>query len=189
MLSTPCISRRFLLATSTGICLVKGLGGCISFRARPSPGNGSPGKAYQRESSLTFAGLVEAHNRARGRSGLSPLEVNDLLAVVAREHADDMARHRRMAHRGSDGSSPFRRMERAGYRYGRAAENVAAGQFTLDELMSDWMSSPGHRRNILGQYAEIGTGYATDASGTPYWCVTFGTPVFEGSPSRGPIVG
>ena len=84
-----------------------------------------------------------------------------------------------MSHRGSDGSSPFRRMASAGYRFERAGENVAAGQATLDALMGDWMGSPGHRRNILGKFTEIGAAYATDGSGTPYWCVTFGTPIRE----------
>jgi uncharacterized protein YkwD len=136
-----------------------------------------------------FAGLVAAHTEARAGRGLGALRVDDRLMRAAQEHADDMARWRWMSHRGSDLSSPFRRMERAGYRYRRAAENVAAGQETLQELMSDWMRSPGHRRNILGPYTDIGTGYATDASGTPYWCVTFGTPFPAARPARGENVG
>src|SRR5262249_25809617 len=97
----------------------------------------------------------------------------------------DMARRRRMSHRGRDGSTPFRRMERSGYRYLRAGENVARGQTGVDEVMSGWMSSPGHRRNILGKFTEIGAGYATDAGGTPYWCVPCGPPMRREGPPPG----
>jgi uncharacterized protein YkwD len=146
-----------------------GSAGCVAVAPREAgPARTDPAEA--------FAGLVEEHNRVRGRAGLPPLEVSDRLNDVARRHADDMAARRRMSHRGGDGSSPFRRMDRAGYRYERAAENIAYGQRTLDALMADWMTSPGHKRNILGSYTEIGAAYATDADGTPYWCVTFGTP-------------
>jgi uncharacterized protein YkwD len=133
--------------------------------------------------------LVPAYNPVRIRAGLGPLEVNEPLVAAARRHAGDMAARHRMAHRGSDGSSPLRRTARSGYRLTRAAENVAAGQVTTREVLSDWMASPGHRRNILGPYTEIGTGYATDASGTPYWCVTFGTPARPSGPTARGNVG
>ena len=139
--------------------------------------------------SRTSAGLVEAHNDERARRGLPPLVPDERLDAAAQEHAEDMAARRRMSHRGSDGSSPFRRMERSDYRFRRAAENVAAGQRSVAEVMNDWMRSPGHRRNVLGNFTGIGTGHATDTSGTPYWCVTFGTPAEPIGPSRGPGVG
>lgn len=121
--------------------------------------------------------LVEAHNRVRAEKGLPALTLNPQLEAAARRHASDMAERRRMAHRGSNGSSPFRRMQDEGYQFTRAAENVAMGQPTLDVLMKDWMHSAGHRRNILGNYSEIGAAGAVDKSGNPYWCVTFGTPM------------
>jgi uncharacterized protein YkwD len=73
-------------------------------------------------------------------------------------------------------------MERAGYRFERAGENVAAGQPTVESVMAAWMRSPGHRRNVLGKFSEIGAGVATDRNGTPYWCVTFGNPARFESP-------
>lgn len=145
-----------------------GTAGCVSVAPRPAPPAASTAEA--------FAGLVEAHNRERARKGLPPLAVNDRLTAAAQGHADDMAAHRRMSHRGGDGSSPFRRMSRAGYSYQSAGENVAYGQRSVGAVMSDWMRSSGHRRNILGKFSEIGAAYATDAHGTAYWCVTFGTP-------------
>jgi uncharacterized protein YkwD len=107
---------------------------------------------------------------------LNALEVDSRLNSVAEQHARDMARRGRMSHRGSDFSSPFDRMERAGYRFLNAAENVAAGQTTPEHVMRSWMMSPGHRRNILGKASQIGTACAIGSTGTFFWCVTFGTP-------------
>lgn len=118
--------------------------------------------------------LVEAHDQARARAGLGPLAPDVRLEAAARRHARDMATRHRMTHRGSDGSTPFQRMEAASYRYRRAAENIASGEFTLETLMRGWMTSPPHRRNILGPYTQIGASCATARDGTTYWCVTFG---------------
>jgi len=120
--------------------------------------------------------LVEAHNSLRVRKGLPPLQTDPALSAAAQKHARDMAAHGRMRHRGSDGSTPFQRMSREGYEFRAAAENVAAGQPTADAVMAAWWHSPPHRSNVLGNFSQIGTGTATDADGTPYWCVTFGKP-------------
>jgi uncharacterized protein YkwD len=120
--------------------------------------------------------LVDAHNRIRAEHHLASLTPSGPLEAAAREHARDMARWHVMAHRGSDLSSPFRRMARQGYAFRRAGENVAAGYRSVDAVMSGWMRSLGHRRNILGRFSEIGAACATATDGTPYWCVTFGEP-------------
>jgi len=135
------------------------------------------------------AQVLRSQNAERSRRGLPGLAGNATLNEAARRHADDMAASRRMSHRGSDGSSPFRRLADLGYAYQAAAENVAAGQPTPTAVVSAWMKSPGHRRNVLGPYEEAGAGYATDAAGTPYWCVTFGKPADARAASRAPGVG
>jgi uncharacterized protein YkwD len=176
------------LALSAAVCASACVAGCAAPPTRPGRASAGPGPV-RLEPSEAQAALVEAHNRPRLRAGLPPLAVNDALSLAAQRHADEMAARRRMAHRGVDGSSPFRRMRQAGYAYSRAGENVAAGQATVAEVMAGWMASPGHRRNILGKFTEVGTGYAIDAAGTPYWCVTFGTPAGTGNPAGGPGVG
>jgi uncharacterized protein YkwD len=157
--------------------------GCVAYAPRPRPGPVPPvERAGALDSTEVTEALARAHNRERTRAGRPPLVVSEALTAAARRHADDMAARRRMSHRGSDGSSPFRRMEREGYVFERAAENVAAGQRSTAEVMAAWMASPGHRRNVLGKYDELGAACATDEAGTPYWCVTFGTA----APRRGP---
>ena len=140
--------------------------------ARPEPEpEASPDLAER------VAAVVEAHNRERKEAGLPPMKASARLQAAAQGHARDMAEHEKMNHKGSDGSTPFRRMERQGYSYRRAGENIAYGQRDAEGVMKVWMNSPPHKKNILGGFSQIGVGYATAEDGTPYWCVTFGFPL------------
>lgn len=111
-------------------------------------------------------------NLERRKAGLSPLRFNAQLAAAAQAHSEDMARHRRMSHVGSNGSTAAQRIKGAGYRGRTLAENVANGHSSPEAVVSGWMRSPGHRKNILNPaYQEIGVGYAND-----YWTQNFGRP-------------
>ena len=81
-----------------------------------------------------------------------------------------------MTHEGSDGSNAAQRIERQGYAFTTAAENVAEGARMVAEVMKIWMDSPPHRQNILGSYEQIGYAVARDEDGKPYWCVNFASP-------------
>jgi uncharacterized protein YkwD len=120
--------------------------------------------------------VVKAHNRLRAAAKRPALAVSSKLQAAAERHAKDMAAHKLMAHKGSDGSSAINRITSAGYQYRRAGENIAAGYFTTDALMKGWMNSPRHKRNVLGSFSQIGVAYATAEDGKRYWCVTFGLP-------------
>jgi uncharacterized protein YkwD len=120
--------------------------------------------------------VVEAHNKIRAEAKLTKLTVNRKLTAAAQAHAEDMAARRRMTHTGGDGSSSTERVKARGYRYFRTGENVAAGRLSVDRVIKGWMDSPGHKRNILGGFSEIGVGCAVDEDGKRYWCVTFGLP-------------
>ena len=120
--------------------------------------------------------VVLAHNRIRADAKLPVLAVSPRLEAAAQAHARDMAKHRKMTHKGSDGSNPFDRIVAQGYKYRRAGENVAVGYFTTERLMKGWMDSPHHKKNILGSFSQIGVACATASDGKRYWCVTFGLP-------------
>ena len=139
-------------------------------RVRPSPESDSSADPD------VVQAVFDAHNAERSRRRLPALSLNSELSVAAQGHADDMARRGKMAHRGGDGSSPFDRIKRVGYSFQIAGENVAYGFDRVESVMTGWMKSPGHRRNILGDYSEIGVGRAIAQAGASYWCVTFGTP-------------
>ncbi len=106
-----------------------------------------------------------------------PLRVDARLVDAARAHGADMATHGYFAHESQDGTSPFQRMERAGYTAFAAAENIAAGQRTPAEVVEGWRTSPGHCRNLYdADLGEVGVGYVYDASSPyrHYWVQDFG---------------
>jgi uncharacterized protein YkwD len=120
--------------------------------------------------------LVEGHNKERSKEGLPPLKLEDRLTEAALAHAKDMAQQEVMTHDGSDGSHPNERVSRTGYRYLNTGENVAKGYKTVPEVMKAWMISPPHKKNILGDYSEIGLAVVYGEDGRSYWCTEFGKP-------------
>ncbi|MEU6369332.1 CAP domain-containing protein [Streptomyces sp. NPDC046931] len=121
----------------------------------------------------TVARIVQLVNAERSRAGCSPVTLNATLTKVAQAHSEDMASHRNMSHTGSDGSSPGDRITRAGYSWSTYGENVAYGYSTPEQVMAGWMSSPGHKANILDcAFKQIGVGLAQPNS---YWTQDFAT--------------
>ena len=88
-------------------------------------------------------------NDYRGSKGLKPLRLDPMLTVAAKMHSRDLAKTDRISHYGSDGSSPWDRVKRAGYNAKIAAENVGTGQASLEEVFKGWTESPDHNRNLL----------------------------------------
>lgn len=128
-------------------------------------------------------GVLRIVNRKRERVGLKPLSLNSKLTKAAQAHTKDMAVNDFFSHTGSDGSSLGDRLDRVGYSYSYAAENIAAGSSTPKGVMNQWMNSPGHRANILSsKVTQIGIGYyyqPNDGGTTPYghyWTQDFGKP-------------
>ena len=102
---------------------------------------------------LSPASARQALNAFRAENGLAPLAVSPRLQQAARAQARDMARTGNFDHRGTDGSDPMVRVQRAGYSPCYVSENIARGQRSLAEVMAGWADSPGHRRNMLSQSA------------------------------------
>ncbi|GFE27230.1 CAP domain-containing protein [Streptomyces nigrescens] len=142
-------------------------------KTSPAPAaSPSAAKATAKASGAT-ARVVELVNDERRKAGCSPLTVNAKLTKAAQDHSKDMADHRNMSHTGSDGSSPEDRITRAGYNWSSYGENVAYGYSTPESVMEGWMTSPGHKRNILDcSFKEIGVGHAQPDD---YWTQNFGT--------------
>jgi uncharacterized protein YkwD len=120
--------------------------------------------------------LLEAHNKVREDAKLPALTLDPKLNAAALVHAKDMAEHDMMSHEGTDGSTFNQRIDRQGYRFKSAAENVAFGQRTVAQAMKSWMNSPHHKENILGPYAQVGFAVMQDNEGRSYWCADFAMP-------------
>jgi uncharacterized protein YkwD len=120
------------------------------------------------------ARVNELTNQQRAANGCGPLRTDGGLTNAARAHSADMAANNYFSHTGRDGSDFVVRAQRAGYQ-NASAENIAWGYRTADEVVTGWMNSEGHRRNILNcTYVAVGVGIGTKADGTPYYTQDFG---------------
>ena len=123
--------------------------------------------------------VVRYTNEARARSGLPALHPSGALMEAATIHARQMAAAQRAEHTISGAQYPSMqsRLAAVGYAYLQAAENVAWNQSSAQAAVSSWMSSSGHRANILDPgLTEIGAAMARSTRGEPYWIQVFGRP-------------
>jgi uncharacterized protein YkwD len=120
--------------------------------------------------------LITLINQQRAQNGLPPLQKSDALCQAARLHSNDMAQNNFLSHTGSDGSSPWDRLADAGYHLWTGGENVGAGYPTAADMVNGWMNSAGHRANILGNFCDVGAGYAYSGTSTyrHYWTLDLG---------------
>jgi uncharacterized protein YkwD len=98
---------------------------------------------------------------------------------AAQIHAQQMVALGQMAHvlPAAQYPEPEDRLAAVRYDWLAYAENVAYGQSHPAAAVSSWMSSSGHRANMLNSsMTELGTGFARDAGGRPYYVQVFARP-------------
>jgi uncharacterized YkwD family protein/spore coat assembly protein SafA len=118
--------------------------------------------------------VIDLTNRERAKNGLAPLKADWQLSRVARYKSADMRDKRYFSHTSPTYGSPFTMMKNFNISYQAAAENIAAGQTSAEEVVKAWMESPGHRKNILdARMTHIGVGYAKGGSYRHYWTQMF----------------
>jgi len=95
-------------------------------------------------------------NLRRIASHLAPLRLEPRLCAVAESHARDMAARKYFDHRSPEGVGPFERLDRAGWRYRYAGENLALA-VNAPEAAAQLYGSPDHRANMLEpHYSRVG---------------------------------
>ncbi len=103
--------------------------------------------------------IVRLVNQERAKQGLKPLTENWEISRVARIKSQDMANDNYFSHDSLTYGTPFKMLSNYGIKYSQAAENIAKGQKTAQEVVNSWMNSTGHRANILNpNYNQIGVG-------------------------------
>ena len=121
--------------------------------------------------------VVDAVNKERAAAGLGSLSMDAELTEVAMQRAAETALY--FSHTRPDGSDCFSASDRIN------AENIAAGSSTPAGVMNQWMTSPGHKANILGSgWSSIGVGCVKVGSIT-YWVQVFGSDKASGSVPTG----
>lgn len=115
--------------------------------------------------------VITLTNAERAKEGLPALQADTTLMQSARAKSDDMAKNNYFSHTSPTYGSPFDQMKSFGISYKAAAENIAQGQKTPQEVVEAWMNSSGHRANIMNSsYTHIGVGYSSNGN---YWTQQF----------------
>jgi uncharacterized YkwD family protein/spore coat assembly protein SafA len=117
--------------------------------------------------------VLDLTNKARAANGLKPLKMDWELQRVARYKSKEMRDKGYFSHTSPTYGSPFQMMKAFKIQYRSAGENIAAGQQTPQQVVDAWLKSPGHRKNIMGNYEYIGVGYAKGGSQRHYWTQQF----------------
>lgn len=130
------------------------------------------------------------HNQIRAQRGLPLLKENAKLRSAATGHSNDMVSRGFFEHTTPNGVTMVQRIRAARYtspRFGWAlGENLAwgTGEYgAVRSIFQAWMRSPDHRKNILGDYRELGmsvqVGTLDGQTGTRVWTQHFGTQCGE----------
>ncbi len=117
--------------------------------------------------------ILQAVNAIRAKHRLPKLQLHPSLQKAAREQSKLMAKADKMSHKVGFRQGFSTRLKRAGYR-GLAAENIARGQPTLGRVLSGWMNSRGHRRNMLHPRMRYFGLSVAKGSGRNYWAMVLG---------------
>ena len=118
--------------------------------------------------------VLDLVNVERTKRGISALTLDSNLSSVATKKSQDMVNKNYFDHTSPTYGSPFDMMKQFGISYRTAGENIAKGQKTPQEVVTAWMNSEGHRKNILNpNFTNLGVGIAKDSKGTTYWTQMF----------------
>ena len=105
-------------------------------------------------------------NEERIKAGLTALREDPALTQAACTRAREIVR--KFSHTRPDGTAWSSVSARA------FGENIAMGQRTADKVMAAWLTSPGHRANILrASFGSIGV-CCLVSGGVTYWVQLFG---------------
>lgn len=156
------LNRRHLLLAGAGLT-VSALAGCrTSDVLNPA----------DEQSRVETAKSLEMVNALRASKGLSRLSRNVNAEKAAIAQAKRMARAGEMSHLIGFRDSFLERMKGHDVPL-PAAENIAAGQDSVERAVQAWIDSKRHLDNMLGSFNGLGVAVAWDSASAnrPYWAM------------------
>ncbi len=120
--------------------------------------------------------VLRETNKQRASGKLNALTMNTTLSEVARRYVKIVADKNVLSH-DIGGESIPKRLNKAGYKYQKYGENLAAGKFSGIRAVEMWMGSSSHKKNIMNKdFTEIGIGVYKASNGEIFYCQVFGKP-------------
>lgn len=120
--------------------------------------------------------LIAGTNNFRAKNGLRPLIGDRRLDDAAKRQCSAMARASELDH-SVDGTTPGGRAQSQGYGWRSVAENIYSdkgyGSPKFTRALNAWIKSPGHRKNLQGNYVSVGHAKCVGRDGTQYWVQDF----------------
>jgi uncharacterized protein YkwD len=111
-------------------------------------------------------------NQHRESKGLPALAFNGIVAAEARRHSTNMASRRLpFGHQGL--TTRTKNISAKIKSVNTVSENVARGPLTAQQVVNLWLKSPGHRKNIEGNFKYTGIGVARDRKSELYFTQIF----------------
>jgi len=190
--------RKFLQSTAIGLILFSPIFDFIGLSSLSFTANAIAAPLPQQTLSteqdpnlfLKELQIIHLTNLKRREQGLAPLRWNRELTVAARWFSKDSVDGHNgqgaCGHTDSQGRSPGDRYSAFGYRNLHIwGENVVCGLTEPEFAINGWMTSDGHRANLLHtDYREIGVGYyRQEETGKGYI-----TQDFSFDPSYAPVI-
>ena len=161
--------------------LAAGLSSCNSpiSISQPLPSETAPTptaspKSTSRDLTNLELSVHQQINQYRQSRNLSPLTLDPRISEQARLHSEAMASSRvSFSHDGFEGR--VKALEKS-IPYRSAAENIAYNQGYSDpakQAVEGWLQSPGHLKNIQGEFNLTGIGVTQNAKGEYYFTQIF----------------
>lgn len=112
-------------------------------------------------------------NATRKKEGLAPFLPHEELDKLSYDHSYDMAEKDYFSHKSQNGDSVLERAQGHGINFKTIGENLAMGSQNSIYMHELLMNSEGHRKNILGDFTNMGTGIAFGENDKPYLTQNF----------------
>lgn len=122
--------------------------------------------AYDRKMILYYI------NQYRSKHHLAPLKMSPTISREAEKHSFDMA-NKVMPFGHTGFNKRIHKLYQQFDQCRAGAENVAYWRIDAKKLVDGWIASPGHRRNIEGNYNLTGIGIAHGKKGWAYYTQIF----------------
>ncbi len=136
--------------------------------AKPTSTPISSGDYTTESTTMQEQKLLNLLNHDRAANGLPALTLDSELSRIARMKSCDMKQNGYFAHESPTYGNAASMLTRFGYSFAGVGENIAH-HASVEKAEAAFMSSTGHRANILGsQWTKVGIGICIDNNGFVY---------------------
>lgn len=144
----------------------------LSCSPKISPETKTTTEAPPESPSTVVSGIFRYVNEHRQSIGLQPLKINEEANRQAYIHSKNMATGKTaFSHDGFE--QRIAAIKKTTGWITASAENVAYGKLSAKEVVKGWLNSPGHKKNIEGNYLYTGIGIYQDRKGITYFTQIF----------------